>query len=65
MAKKTEKTEAVQPVQLFTKKQFLNWNKMARYKDWLSANLQDGKSYPRAEVIAMVEKAFKIKLNIK
>lgn len=65
MSEKTEKTEAVQPVHTFTKTQFVNWGKMARYKDWLKANLKDGKSYPKAEVIAMVEKAFKVKLNIK
>lgn len=64
MSEKTEKTDAIKPVHLFTKTQFVNWGKMARYKDWLNANLKDGKSYSKAEVIAMVEKAFKVKLNI-
>lgn len=70
MAAKTQKKEAAEevttpPASTFTKRQFVNWSKMARYKDYLNAQLEDGKSYTKAEVFELIEKAFKVKLNIK
>lgn len=68
MAAKTKKAEAdekVTTVSTFTKRQFVTWGKMARYKDYLNAQLEDGKSYTKAEVFELIEKAFKVKLNIK
>ena len=68
MAAKNKKAEAdgkVTTVSTFTKRQFVTWGKMARYKDYLNAQLEDGKSYTKAEVFELIEKAFKVKLNIK
>lgn len=75
MAAKNKKKEAAeevvteevttQPVPTFTKRQFVTWGKMARYKDYLNAQLEDGESYTKAEVFELIEKAFKVKLNIK
>lgn len=59
-----EVAEATAPATpTFTKKQFLNSRSFARFKDYLAANLEDGKKYTKAEVAAMIEKVFKI--NIK
>lgn len=70
MAAKTKKKEAAEeviapPAFMFTKRQFVTWGKLARYKDYLNAQLEDGKSYTKAEVAEIIEKAFKVKLNIK
>lgn len=67
MAAKTKKKEAdekVTTVSTFTKRQFVTWGKLTRYKDYLNAQLEDGKSYTKAEVFEIIEKAFKVKLNI-
>lgn len=68
MAKKDKVEETVvetKPVSTFTKKQFVESMTFGKYRDFLSAQLEDGKSYTKAEVVEKIEKTFKVKLNIK
>lgn len=66
VAEVAEVAEAAAPAApTFTKKQFVQSRTFGRYKDYLTANLEDGKRYTKAEVAEMIEKVFKIKLNIK
>ena len=66
--KAEEVTEEVTSVQesapTFTKKQIINSRLFGRYRDYLNANLEDNKSYTKAEVAEVIEKAFKVKIKI-
>lgn len=67
MAKKKTSEETVaetKPVPTFTKKQFVESYTFAKYRDFLSAQLENGKSYTKAEVVGMIETTYKVKLNI-
>ena len=71
MAKKTKETEVVTETVTetvsepsFTKKQLVQSLTFGKYRDYLSANLEDGKSYTKAEVTKMIEKTYKVTLNI-
>lgn len=60
-----EVAEAAAPAApTFTKKQFVKSRTFARYKDYLTANLKDGETYTKAQVAAMIEKTYKVTLNI-
>lgn len=66
MAKKKESEETVaetKHVPTFTKKQFVESYSFAKYRDFLNAQLENGKSYTKAEVIELIEKTYKVKLN--
>lgn len=52
------------PAPTFTKKQFVTSRLFGRYQDYLTANLEDGKTYTKAEVAEMIQKAFKVKIDI-
>lgn len=67
MAKQKLSEETVaetKPVPTFTKKQFVESYTFAKYRDFLNAQLEDGKSYSKAEVIEKIETTYKVKLNI-
>lgn len=67
MASKTKKSETAEETVVestFTKKQFVKSNKFGRYQDYLNANLEDGKTYTKAEVAKMIEKTYKVKIDI-
>lgn len=67
MAKKKTSEETVaetKPVPTFTKKQFVESYTFGKYRDFLSAQLENGKSYTKAEVAGMIETTYKVKLNI-
>ena len=66
VAEVAEVAEAAAPAApTFTKKQFVKSRTFGRYKDYLTANLEDGETYTKAQVVAMIEKTYKVKLNIK
>lgn len=48
----------------FTKQQFVKSRTFARYRDYLNAQLKDGAKYTKAEVAGMIEKVFKVSINI-
>lgn len=62
----TESVAEVAPVQAptFTKKQFVTSRLFGRYQDYLTANLEDGKTYTKAEVAEMIQKVFKVTIDI-
>lgn len=65
VAEVAEVAEAAAPAApTFTKKQFISSLKFGRYKDFLAANLKDGVTYTKAQVAAMIEKTYKVKINI-
>lgn len=69
MATKKNKAEEVteevtESTPTFTKKQIVNSRLFGRYRDYLNANLKDNKSYTKAEVADVIEKAFKVKIKI-
>lgn len=65
MAKKETVEKSVEkPVPTFTKKQFVESITFGKYKDFLNAQLEFGKSYTKAEVVKKIENTFKVKLNI-
>lgn len=59
-----EVAPAPAPAPTFTKKQFVTSRLFGRYQDYLTANLEDGKTYTKAEVAEMIQKAFKVKIDI-
>lgn len=65
MAKKETVEKSVdKPVPTFTKKQFVESMTFGKYKDFLNAQLEQGKTYTKAEVAEKIEKVFKVKLII-
>lgn len=69
MATKSKKTEQVQqdkPVAAaFTKKQIVQSNKYARYRDMLNVLLNDKKSYTHAELEEIIKNAYSGKYQLK
>ena len=66
MAKKDTVKETVaetKPAPTFTKKQFVESYTFAKYRDFLSAQLENGKSYTKAEVIEKIETTYKVKIK--
>ena len=67
MAKKKTSEETVaetNTVPKFTKKQFVESYTFGKYRDFLSAQLEHGKLYTKADVAKMIETTYKVKLNI-
>lgn len=67
MAKKKTSEETVaetNTVPKFTKKQFVESYTFGKYRDFLSAQLENGKLYTKVEVAKMIETTYKVKLNI-
>lgn len=68
MAKKTTETEVVVTEKVnepsFSKKQLVNSLTFGKYRDYLNANLEDGKTYTKTQVVKMIEKTYKVTLNI-
>lgn len=67
MARKKTSEETVaetNTVPTFTKKQFVESYTFGKYRDFLNAQLENGKSYTKAEVAEKIESTFKVKLNI-
>ena len=67
MAKKKTSEETVaetNTVPKFTKKQFVESYTFGKYRDFLSAQLENGELYTKAEVAKMIETTYKVKLNI-
>ena len=58
MAKKTE-TVVVTETKKFTKEQFLSSNTYSQYKDYLSAVLDDKKTYSKEQVNNIIRKVGK------
>lgn len=59
-----EVAPAPAPAPTFTKKQFVTSRLFGRYQDYLTANLEDGKTYTKAEVAEMIQKVFKVTIDI-
>ena len=63
MAKKKEyieesKTDMAETVSVFSKEQFLNSNSYRQYRDFLSAALDDTKTYSKGQVNNMIIKFY-------
>ena len=62
MAKKKEiieKADVKETAPVFAKEQFLNSNSYRQYKDYLSAALNDKKTYSKEQVDNMINKFFR------
>ena len=62
MAKKKEiieKADVIETAPAFTKEQFLNSNSYRQYRDYLSAALNDKKTYSKEQVDNMINKFYR------